>query len=104
MQSGTHTYFNSIIDSGEEIYSLAKTLEINEVEKKLPDYIRNIKKYFDGLNRDKLTVDDLDDVKQIMSVHKKIINLINQEKEKISKNIKQLHTGNQMRNTYPNKS
>ncbi len=101
MQSGAQGSFNSIISSGEQLYKLARNLDIAELEKELPEYTRIIEQYFLGLDREELTHADFKELKQVMSAHKKIVNLINKEKEKISKNLKQLHTGKEMQNTYP---
>lgn len=101
IQSRAQDSFKSIVSSGEQIYKLAKNLDITELEKKIPEYTRRIEQYFLGLDREELTVNDIGSLKQVMSTHKKIVNLINEEKGKISKNIKQLHTGKEMQNIYP---
>lgn len=99
--SANQNSFSSIISSGEHIYALAKDLDTVALEKELPVYTQQIEQTFLGLDRERLTHTDFENIKQLMSVHKKIVNLINSQKEKISKNIKQLHAGKEMQNTYP---
>jgi len=100
IQSSAQQSFNSIVSSGEQIYELAKNQDITGLEIKVPEYTRSIEQYFLGLDREELTLNDFEDLKQVMSTHKKIVLLINEEKETTAKNIKQLHTGKEMQNTY----
>jgi len=101
IQLSTREGFKSIVRSGENIYSLVRTMELTELETKLPEYTIEIEQYFLGLNRDELTINDFESIKQLMFNHNKIVNLIQEEMEKISNGLKQLHTGKEMRKTYP---
>ena len=101
IQSSAQQSFNSIVSSGEQIYALAKDQDITGLETKLPEYTKNIEQYFLGLDKEQLTQTDFEDLKQVMSTHKKIVLLLNEEKKKTAKNIKQLHNGKEMQNTYP---
>ncbi len=76
-------------------------MELSELETKLPDYTNRIKQYFLGLDKQALTETDIEDLKQLMSKHEKIVSEMNEEKRKISKNLKQLHTGKVMKKSYP---
>ncbi len=95
---------NSIISSGEQLYELAKDFELTELEEKIPEYIKAIQQHFVNLDENKLTYRDFEDVKKIMSLHKMITSLLNGKKVEISNNIKQLHSGKKMQNTYPQTS
>jgi hypothetical protein len=97
----TQGYLKLIVRTGEQLYTLAKELNISEIEKNLPEYSRLIEKYFLGLDREKLSIKDIESLKYVMSTHEKIANLIDQEKDKISVNLKQLHAGKEMQSTYP---
>jgi hypothetical protein len=101
MQPGTQDSFKSIISSSEHIYNLAKSLDTVGLEKELPEYTKIIEQYFLGLDKEALTRTDFESLKRVMSTHEKIVNLINAEKEKITTNLKQLHAGKEMQNTYP---
>jgi Na+/phosphate symporter len=76
-------------------------LNILELEIKLPEYTKQIEQYFLGLDKEKLTLTDYERLKRVMITHKNIVKLINENKKEISNNIKQLHTGKKMQNTYP---
>jgi uncharacterized protein with ACT and thioredoxin-like domain len=98
----TNAYdFNSIISSGEKLYKLAKDFDITGLEKKIPEYTRTIQQHFVNLDEKKLTYSDVEDIKKIMSLHKMIASLLNRKKEEISSNLKQLHYGKKLKNTYP---
>jgi Na+/phosphate symporter len=99
MRPNTHS-FNSIINSGEQLYELAKDFDITELEEKMPEYSMAIQEHFVNLNENELTYKDVENLKKIMSVHEMITDLLNKKKEEISKDLKQLHSGKQMQNTY----
>ena len=101
MQTSTQGSFDSIINSGEQLYKLAKDLNIIELEKEIPKYTQTIEAYFLEQDKQDLTHTDLNELKELMSTHKKITGLLSQKKEKILKNLKQLHLGKEMQNTYP---
>jgi len=96
MQAG----FDEIIRSGEQIFSLAKNLDMLGLEKELPLYTQQIEDYFIELDKEKLTPTDIKSLEQVMVTHKNLITTISENKEKISINIKQLQTGKMMQNTY----
>ncbi len=100
-QVSTQDHFKTAVGSGKRIYELAKELNIDELEKQLPEYTEIIEQYFLGLDREKLSIKDIESIKYVMSTHEKIVNLIDKEKEQLSVNLKQLHTGKEMKNTYP---
>lgn len=99
-ESASTNSLSSIIHLGEELHVLIKELDIEQLESMLPDYTKKIEHYFLNLDNDKFSHADLDDLKQVISTHKKAVNLIDEEKEKISKKLKQLHVGREMQNTY----
>ncbi len=99
-QVSTQDCFKSIVGSGERIYKLAKDLNIDELEKQLPKYTEIIEQYFLSLNREKLSIKDIESIKYVMSTHEKIVNLVDKEKEQLSINLKRLRTGKEMKNTY----
>lgn len=101
MQADAHAGYDAIIRSGEQLFNLAKGLDIVGLEKDLPEYTQQIEQYFLGLNKEKLTSTDIKSLEQVMDNHKNLATLISEKKEKISINIKQLHTGKEMQNTYP---
>ncbi len=101
IQSSAQDSFKSIISSGEQIYELVKDQELTELENKLPDYTYRVKQYFLGLDREALIQRDIEDLKEVMSMHEMITNLLNGIKEEVSNNLKQLHSGKKMQNTYP---
>jgi hypothetical protein len=100
MQTGNQASFDSIINSGEQLYQLAKNLDIVELEKEIPKYTQTIEAYFVNQDKQNITQLELNELEQLVSVHKKITSLLSNNKEKILKNIKQLHTGKEMQNTY----
>ncbi len=101
MQSGVRDNIDLIINSGDELYQLAKNLDIVELEKEIPKYTKRIEAFFHEQNKQNLTQTDLDLLKQLISTHKQITNLLSNKKETVLKNIKQLHIGKEMQNTYP---
>ena len=92
---------DSISNLGEQLYQLANNLDVTGLEEKLPYYMQSIEQYFSNLDRKKITQNELKGLKQIMVTHKKIVSLIDDEKETISKNLKQLHSGKEMKKAYP---
>lgn len=101
MQSSIRGSIDLIINSGEQLYQLAKNLNIVELEKEMPKYTQIIEAYFLEQNGRNLTQTELDELKELISTHKEITNLLSKKKETISKNLKQLHIGKEMQNTYP---
>lgn len=100
MQSDAQADFDGIISSGEQLFSLAKDLDMVGLEKELPEYTQQIEQYFLELDKEKLTSTDIKSLEQLMLSHKSLVTLISEKKEKISISIKQLHTGKEMQNTY----
>jgi len=100
MQSDIRSSIDLIINSGEQLYQLAKNMDIVELEKEIPKYTQTIEAYFLEQNKQTLNQSNLVQLKQLMSTHKEITNLLSNKKEKISKNLKQLHMGKEMQNTY----
>ena len=103
MQAYNHAGFDAIIRSGEQLFSLAKDLDMVALEKELPEYTQQIEQYFLKLDKEKLTFTDIKSLEQLMDTHKNLVTIISDNKEKISINIRQLHTGKKMQNTYPKK-
>ena len=99
--SDTRPSLNSVISVGEHIYTLIKKMDLAELDKEIPQYTKTIEQYFLTLDKDSISRKDFEDMQQVMSTHNRIINLIDKEKDTISKNLKQLHAGKEMQNTYP---
>ena len=93
--------FNFLISSGTELYELAEDMELEELEEKIPEYLNAIQQCFEQIDKSKLTFNDVEYLKVIISLHDKITNLIRMKKEVVSSELKQLRTGKQMQNTYP---
>lgn len=104
MQADAQAGFDAIIKSGEQLFSLIKELDMVALEKELPEYTQQIEQYFLKLDKQKLTSTDIKSLEQVMVTHKNIETIISENKEKISLNIKQLHTGKKMQNTYSKKA
>ena len=93
--------FNAVLSSSEQLFKLAKTLELADLEEKVPEYTKAIQKYFSKIDKNRITAHDVENLKKIMSRHEMITGLFNRKKEEVSKNIKHLHAGKDMQNTYP---
>ena len=93
--------YGLIINSGEQLYQLAQELDVVEFEKKLPEYTRIIEQYFIDINKSKLNHSDIEDFETLLSMHHKIVSLIDKEKETLSKKLKKLHAGKVMQTFYP---
>jgi len=101
MQTDEQDNLDAIISSGEQLFSLAKELDMVGLEKELPEYSQQIEQYFLGVDKENLTSADVESLKRVMSTHEKIVTIISEKKETTSKNIKQLHMGKKMQNAYP---
>ncbi len=102
MQADVQAGFDTIIRSGKQLCSLAKVLDIVSLENELPEYTKQIEQYIHGIDKERLTAIDIEKLEQVMVSHKNLATIISEKKEKISISIKQLHTGKEMQNTYPN--
>ncbi len=93
--------YNSIINLSEQLCNTAPDFDVIELEEKTQEYLKAIEQYFVKLDKHKLTENNFEDIKEIISVHKTITSLLKRKKEEISTKLKQLHTGKEMQNTYP---
>ncbi len=95
--------FNSLIILSEHICDLINDQDknIDELKKRILEYTQNIESHFLIQHKQDMSHVDLKALKQLLSTHEKITNLINDEKVKVSKKLKILHTGKEMQNTYP---
>jgi len=100
MSSNTNS-FNAVIRSAEQLYGLAKDLNITELEKKIPEYTKIVQKHFVELEESKLTHKDVENVKKFLSTNRMITDLLNKKKRNLFKEIKQIQVGKQMQMTYP---
>ena len=92
---------DAILRAGERLYNLAKDLQITDVEKKLPDYTKEIEQYFINVKKDDLISADIDKLKILLNMHDKILHVLINERENVSIKLKQLHTGKSMQSLYP---
>jgi len=93
--------FDDIVNLSEQLNSLISNRDITELEKKIPEYTEKIESLFLKQQNQKLIPTDMDKLEQLILTHKKITHLLDVDKTKISKSIKQLHVGRKMQNTYP---
>lgn len=101
MQANTQVAYDEIIRSSEQLSSFLRDLDMIGLDKDLPEYTQKIEQYFLDLDKEKLTTTDIKSLEQLMDNHQNLVTLIAEKKEKVSINIKQLHTGKEMQNTYP---
>ena len=104
MQVDAQVGFDAIISSGEKLIGLVNSLDMSGLEKKIPEYTQQVAQYFLGLDKEKLSSTDITSLEQLMVNHRNLVTLISQNKKKVSTNIKQLHIGKKMQNTYPKKA
>lgn len=101
VQASIKHSIDSMLESGEQLYALARHLDIDELQGKVPEYISILEKYFLDQDKQDISEHDFEKLKQLLSMHKKITDLISQEKDNISKSLKQLHAGKEMQSIYP---
>jgi hypothetical protein len=92
--------FNSIISLSKELCLQANGMEPDDLKKKISEYNEKIEEHFRLCKTEDLSELVKDELSQLIRTHEKMIDFFNEEKEKISKSIKQLHAGKKMQNTY----
>lgn len=100
MESTSYSY-DSILTLSEQLHALIEETEVNKIEDTLKEYSNAIQQYYVNANRNNLTQLEFEKFKNIMFEHEKIKEIVEQKKQDIFKKIKQLNTGKEMVNTYP---
>jgi hypothetical protein len=92
--------FNSIVSLSEELCNQNSDMEVTELLYKISEYNQKIESYFRLHNTKDITPVIQQELEQLLSLHERMVIFFTKEKEKLSKNIKQIHTGKKMQNTY----
>jgi hypothetical protein len=93
--------FRKTLELGDDIQAMLQNSELEQLETRVPEYIKIIEQEFSDNNLKNVNSKDYQMVKTILTKHKKIIELLSQQKDTVIKDIKQLRIGREMRNTYP---
>ena len=100
--NGNQQFDLSVITQlSEELFVLANELEVAELEKKIPEYQNEIEQQFNALDKEKLTDTDMDNLQALLLRHRELVELLNDKKNKISKELRKLHLGKAMQQAYP---
>ncbi|MBL1140473.1 MAG: hypothetical protein HND53_00390 [Proteobacteria bacterium] len=100
MQLYNQNNIHSIIHLSEQLCSRVYDMDEIELTNKVSEYHREIEQYFQRRKQEDLTQAVQEELKQLLSIHEEMIEYFTNEKEKISKNIKQLHVGKKMQTSY----
>ena len=100
MQSTAYSY-DAILTLSEQLQTLMKDLELDKYEKILTEYTVAVQQYFINATGKNLTHVDIEKLNHIKSGHEVIRNHVQQEKDKLIREIKLVNIGKEMRNTYP---
>jgi len=100
LQSHTQNSFHSITSLGDQLCDQLNDIDITDLQTKVSEYNQKIEKYFRLQTTKDFTEVEEDALQELMLTHKRVTELFNKKKEKILKNIKNLHAGKKMKNTY----
>lgn len=93
--------FNELIELSENLIDSINKIDTDELKQDITEYTRKLENYFINVKSLKPAEQNLEELKQIMLVHKKVTTLFIQERDNLSGKLKKLHTGKTMQNTYP---
>lgn len=100
LSSSTQDSVHSIIYLGEQLCRQLSDMDIVDLQNKLLEYNEKIKKHFSLQRSRVLTQVQQEELEQLILFHKKTTEYFSNKKEKLSKNIKQIHSGKKIKNTY----
>lgn len=94
--------FAAIIHLGKQLNCQINESSFIELNEKLSVYIKLIEQhFFKQQQKSHLSETELGQLQELMSAHQSMIKLFNQEKAKVSNNLKQLQAGKKMQTAYP---
>ena len=103
MNNSNLSDYDLIISLSEQLCNMAPDPDVTELEEKTRAYLKALEQYFVKLDIDKQKKSEqhIEHIKEIISVHKTVTGLLKRKKEDISTDLKRLHAGKEMQNTYP---
>ena len=95
--------FDELVNLSDELIQSINKSDPDVLLNKVSEYTGKMENYFLSLKLANPVQQNLTELKQLMSIHEKMINLFNEEKNKVSGELKNLHAGKAMQKTYPKK-
>ncbi len=102
MEHQIHNSAINVINSlREELVGLVENCDADILAKKTEDYKLAIEQYYLSTDKDELSREDIQNLRELIFHHNDLILVAMDKKKKIKTDLKQLRMGNEMKQTYP---